>query len=64
MAEVTLEQIHKDLVSIKKDVHKIKTYFEEDNLELSDDIKKQIVISRKTPISQMISQNEVEIEFL
>ena len=64
MAEVTLKEIHEDLVSIKKDVHKIKIYFEEDNLELSEDIKKQIAISRKTPVSQMISQNEVEMEFL
>ncbi|VVB54106.1 Uncharacterised protein [uncultured archaeon] len=53
MAEVTLKEIHKDLVSIKKDVHKIKKYFEEDDLNLSDEIKKQIEISRKTPISKM-----------
>ncbi len=64
MAEVTLKDIHKDLLSIKKDVNKIMIYFEEDDLELSDEIKKQIAISRKTPISQMISQNEVETEFL
>ena len=64
MTQVTLKEIHKDLISIKKDLHKIKIYFEEDDLELSDDIKKQITISRKTPISQMIPQNEVEIEFL
>ena len=64
MAEVTLKEIHEDLVSIKKDVHKIKIYFEEDNLELSEDIKKQIASSRKTPVSQIIPQNEVEIEFL
>ena len=64
MAEVTLKEIHKDLVSIKKDVHEIKKYFEEDDLNLSDEIKKQIEISRKTPISKMISQKEVEMEFL
>ncbi len=32
MAEVTLKEIHKDLVSIKKDLHQIKIYFEEDDL--------------------------------
>ena len=41
----------------------LKEIHEEDNLELSEDIKKQIAISRKTPISQMIPQNEVEMEF-
>ena len=31
---------------------------------LSEEIKKQITISRKTPISRMVSQDEVEMEFL
>jgi len=64
MAVVTLEEIHEDLLSIKKDMNKIKIYFEEDELLLSEKIKKQITVSRKTPISQMVSQNEVEMEFL
>ncbi len=64
MAVVTLEQIHEDLLSIKKDMTKIKIYFEEDDLLLSEEIKKQITISRKTPISRMVSQDEVEMEFL
>jgi|GEM_PF-1296516 len=64
MAAVTLEEIHEDLLSIKKDMTKIKLYFEEDDLLLSEEIKKQITISRKTPISRMVSQDEVEMEFL
>ena len=64
MTGVTLEEIHEDLLSIKKDMNKIKIYFEEDDLELSDEIKKQITGSRNTPISQMLSQKEVEKEFL
>jgi hypothetical protein len=64
MAVVTLEKIHDDLLSIKKDMNKIKIYFEEDDLEVSDEIKKQIIGSRNTPISKMVSQNEVEKEFL
>jgi hypothetical protein len=64
MAVVTLEEIHEDLLSIKKDMTKIKLYFEEDDLLLSEEIKKQITISRKTPISRMVSQDEVEMEFL
>jgi hypothetical protein len=64
MAVVTLEEIHEDLLSIKKDMKKIKIFFEEDDLLLSEKIKKQITVSRKTPISQMVSQNEAEMEFL
>ena len=64
MDGITLEKIHEDLLSIKKDIDKIKLYFEEDELELSDEIKKRIVESRKTHMSQMIPQEEVEKEFL
>ncbi len=45
MDGVTLEKIHEKVLSIKKDMNKIRTYFEEDELELSDEIKKQIVES-------------------
>jgi len=64
MAAITLEEIHEDLLSIKKDMIKIKIFIEEDNFELSDEIKKKITESRNTPISEMISQNDVEAEFL
>lgn len=60
MDGVTLEKIHEEVSSIKKDLNKIRAYFEEDELELSDKIKKQIVESRKKPISEMIPQGEVE----
>lgn len=60
MDGVTLEKIHEEVLSIKKDLNKIRAYFEEDELELSDKIKKQIVESRKKPISEMIPQGEVE----
>ncbi len=39
-------------------------YFEEDKMELSEKIKKQIDDSRKTPIFKMLTQEEVENEFL
>ena len=61
---VTLEKIHEDMLSIKKELHRIVSYFEEDDLELSEDSKKQIIESRKTPAAEMISQEEVEKEFL
>jgi len=64
MDSVTLEKIHEDLLLVKKDLNKIRAHFEEDGLELSDEIKKQIVESRKKPMSRMIPQEEVEKEFL
>ncbi len=64
MNEVTLEEIHEDLLSIKNYLNKIMVYFEEDEFELSDEIKKRIIESRKMPMSQMITQEEVEKEFL
>ncbi|MDI6859252.1 MAG: hypothetical protein QMC85_02025 [Methanocellales archaeon] len=63
MDGVTLEKIHEEVSSIKKDLNKIRAYFEGDELELSDKIKKQIVESRKKPISEMIPQGEVEKEY-
>ena len=64
MEIVTLNKIHEDLLLIKKDLSKIRVYFDEDEFKLSDEIKKQILESRKIPMSQMIPQEEVEREFL
>ncbi len=64
MEVVTLEKIHEDLLLIKKDMNKIRVYFDEDEFKLSDEIKKQILESRKIPLSRMIPQDEVESEFL
>lgn len=64
MESITLKKIHEDLLSIKKDLNRIRIFFDEDEFKLSDDIKKQILESRKIPMSQMISQEEVEREFL
>ncbi len=64
MEVITLEKIHEDLLLIKKDMNKIRVYFDEDEFKLSDEIKKQILESRKIPMSRMIPQEEVESEFL
>jgi hypothetical protein len=62
MGTVTLEQIHKDLVEIKKDIKYLKTIAAED-LELSDEVTKLIEDSRKRPIKEFISNEEMEKEF-
>jgi hypothetical protein len=61
---ITLNKIHEDLLSIKKDLNRIRIFFDEDEFKLSDEMKKQIMESRKIPMSKMISQEEVEREFL
>lgn len=64
MENITLNKIHEDLLSLKKDMNRIRIFFDEDEFKLSDEIKRQIIESRKLPVSSMISQEEVEKEFL
>ncbi|HJH28135.1 MAG TPA: hypothetical protein C5S51_00280 [Methanosarcinaceae archaeon] len=61
---VTLETIHEDILSLRKEFVGVVSYFEEDKMELSEEIKKQIEDSRKTSNLEMLSQEEVEKEFL
>jgi len=61
---MTLETIHDKILSLKREFSGIVSHFEEDKMELSFEIKKQIEDSRKTPILDMLSQEEVEKEFL
>ncbi|MBC2763352.1 MAG: hypothetical protein HF970_08565 [ANME-2 cluster archaeon] len=61
---LTLETIHGDILSFKREFGGVVSYFEEDKMELSFEIKKQIEDSRKTPIFEMRTQEEVEKEFL
>ena len=61
---VTLETIHEDILSLKREFGEVVLYFKEDKMELSLEIKKQIEDSRKTPIFEMLGQEEVEKEFL
>ena len=61
---VTLETIHKDILSLKREFGGAVSYFEEDKMELSLEIKKQIDDSRKSQIFEMLTQEEVEKEFL
>ena len=61
---ITLEQVNKNILEVKQELEKIKGYLEEDSMELTDDVKKQIEESRKRPISSMKSQKEIEKKFL
>lgn len=61
---ITLETIHEDTLSLKKEFVGVVSYFKENKMELLEEVKKQIEDSRKTPISDMSSQEQVEKEFL
>ncbi len=47
MATITLEQIHEDLMNLKKEVGELKQCFHEDFLELSEETRKDIEQSRQ-----------------
>ncbi len=62
MAKVTLEQIHKDLVEMKKDIKNLKRIVSED-FELSEDLLREIGESRKRPINTFVSNDDMRKEF-
>ena len=53
MEQVTLEQINRNLIDLKKDLEEIKEYMRED-FELADNVKKEIEEAKKTPRSKFI----------
>lgn len=64
MATITLEQINKNILDLKKEMDDIKEILEESGLELTDEVKKQIDESRKRPVSEFKTQEEIEKKFL
>ena len=62
MSTITLQQIHKDMLGLKKEVRHLKTLLEED-FELSDDVVREIEESRKRSKAGFISHEEMRKEF-
>ena len=58
METVTLEQINKNIIGLKKEIEDLKCYIHED-FELADDVKTEIEESRKRPDSEFVSHVEV-----
>ena len=54
-----IEKIHKDLISLKKDVAFIRHILRE-NYELSSHAKKELKKARKTPKSKYVDMNELD----
>ncbi len=61
---VTLEQVNKNVLLLKKEIDEIREMLEEANLELTDDVKKEIEASRKRSVSEFKSQDYMEKKFL
>ena len=64
MANITLNQVNENILSLKKEVDDIKGLLEESNMELRDEVKNEIKESRKRSISEFKTQNEIEKKFL
>lgn len=64
MTEITLEQVNKNVLNMKKELDEIKELLEESNLELTDEVKTKIEESRKRPISEFKTQEDIEKKFL
>ena len=62
MAEITLEQIHKDIIGLKEEMKHLKVLIEED-FELKDDAVKEIEESRKKNFKELISHEAMKKEF-
>ena len=69
MANVTLEQINKNILDLNREMEVMKEKIDEitdiikEDFELASDVKKQIGDSRKKPDSEFISHAEVKKRF-
>ena len=64
MEQVTLEQVNKNVLLLKEELDEIKGLLEENNLELTEEVKKEILQSRKKPIREFKTQADIEKKFL
>jgi hypothetical protein len=58
METITLERLHKEVLGIKKELKRISLILEED-FELSEEAKKELIEARKEPISSYVDHEEV-----
>ena len=63
MEQINLEVVNNNVLSLKKVVEEMKEILMEDELELSDEVVKEIEESKKKPESSFISQEDIEAEF-
>lgn len=63
MSEVTLEEVNKNVLIVKRELDAVKELLEESQLELSDEAKLHIEESRKRPVSQFRSLEELKKKY-
>ena len=64
MAQITLQEVNKNILLLKKEMDEIKDLLQESDLELTDAVKAQIEHSRKRSPSEFKTQEELEKQFL
>ena len=62
MEQITINQIHKDLIELKEEIAELRAFIEED-FELTDNVSEEIDYSRKRPKREFISHEEMRKEF-
>ena len=63
MEQLEIKQIGIELESLRAIMENIQSYLMEDELEISDEVVKEIEESRKRPESEFISLEDIEQEF-
>lgn len=64
MENVSLEELNRNVIALRKMVEKMSEVVLEDSLELSDEVVLEIEKSENAPKSDFVSQEDVEAEFL
>jgi hypothetical protein len=62
METITLNKIHEDILSLRKEMNEMKILIEED-LEISDEVVQEIEESRSRPKEEFVSQDNMMKEF-
>jgi hypothetical protein len=63
MADISIENIHEDLLGLKRDIAQIKHILSE-NYELSDEAKTMLKEARKTPTSKYVNHETIMKKFV
>jgi len=64
MEQISLESVNKNILGLKKMMEEMKEILMEDELELSEEVIKEIEDGKNADESDFISQEDVETEFL
>jgi len=63
MENITLGEIYRSLMDLRREMFEIKIILKEKNLELADDVVGEIENSRRRPLNTFVSHEEMTKEF-